>query len=287
MKHKLKSIALGTLLLGLALSGCDRQPAQSGSDKQGVDQGLRLTEIKIGLVGNRINEWVEAAKVLEKKGIKLSIVKFRDYYEPNKALAAGQIDLNAFQHKAFLHYDVRNNGYDISVLADTVIAPLGLYSGKIKSLEEIKEGDTIMIADDLSNGGRALKALEAANLLKLDPGKGYAVDVTDITENPKKLKIRKEKAGRIPELLKEATAGFINTNFAMSHNLHPETDAIFTDTINIDKNNPYINVIVVRTQELNRPEFKTILEAYVSKATIDIINDEYKGAYIPVFKVPD
>lgn len=286
MKLKSKLMVISTVVL--LLTACGKEAAtdtatQNASD--GQDNAATLKEVKIGLVGEHNDEWIDVAKRLEAKGIKLTIIKFADYSLPNGALAEGEIDLNAFQHKAYLQNDINNHGYKLSVISDTYIVPLSAYSDKIKSIEELKEGDTIAIASDLTNGGRALKALESAGLLKIDPEKGYTPDVSDIQENPKNLKFYQIEAGNIPSIIPDVAMGFINSNFAVEHGLNPTEDAIFADgTGDINTENPYVNIIVARTEDLGREEFKTILEEYSTKRTAELIQQQYKGVAVPLFK---
>lgn len=284
MKSKIKLVALSAILLALTGCGKGADTAQTSSDSQEAS-APELTEVKLGLVGEHNDEWKDVAQRLEAKGIKLTLVRFADYSLPNGALDEGEIDLNAFQHKAYLNNDINNHGYKLSVIANTVIAPLSAYSDKIKSIDDLKEGDTIAIANDLTNGGRALKALETGGVIKVDPEKGFIPDVVDITENPKNLKFYQVDAGNLPSLIPDVAMAFINANFAVERGLDPSKDAIFSDTTGeIDDKNPYVNIIVARTAEVDRPEFKTIIEEYQTKRTAEIILESYKGGYLPVFK---
>ena len=157
------------------------------------DENRNKNEIKLGLVGEHSDEWNHVAKELEKEGIKLTLVKFSDYNLPNRALNDGEIDANAFQHKAFLKAESEANGYKLTVIANTIIAPLGAYSSKIKSLDELKEGDKIAIPNDPTNGGRAIRLLESAGLITADKKKGYLVTVRDIQNRHWSVKILNKK----------------------------------------------------------------------------------------------
>ncbi len=242
-------------------------------------------EIKLGVVGEHNEAWDDVVKRLKKDGINLTLVKFADYTLPNRALNDGEIDLNAFQHVAFLNADVESHGYKIEPIANTIIAPLGLYSKKIKNVSELQDGDTIAIPNDPTNGGRALKVLELAGLIKLDASKGYIPTVRDITENPKNIKIYEVDAGNTPSLLPDVAAAIINSNYAVDNDLNPTTDPIFSDGVGkVDLDNPYINVIAARTDNKDNPVFKKIIAAYQTKETAEIIKELYHGGEVPVFK---
>lgn len=156
-----------TLAAVLFLGGCAY--GEQAVSKEGV------TTVTVGVVGEHNQQWDTVNQLLEKDNIKVELRKFSDYAAPNRALNDGEIDLNAFQHKAFLANDIAQKGYEIEAIGDTIIAPLSIYNNKekISSIGDIKDGDVIAIPSDLTNGGRALKLLEAAGLIECDPEKGF------------------------------------------------------------------------------------------------------------------
>ncbi|MBQ9221720.1 MAG: MetQ/NlpA family ABC transporter substrate-binding protein [Succinivibrio dextrinosolvens] len=241
-------------------------------------------EVKLGVVGEHNEAWEDVVKRLKNEGVNLTLVKFADYTLPNRALNDGEIDLNAFQHVAYLKADVEAHDYKIEPIANTIIAPLGLYSKKIKNVSELKDGDTIAIPNDPTNGGRALKVLELAGIIKLDPSKGYIPTVRDITENPKNIQIYEVDAGNTPSLLPDVAAAIINSNYAVDNDLNPTTDPIFSDGVGkVDLDNPYINIIAARSDNKDNPLFKKIIAAYQTKETAEIIKELYHGGEVPVF----
>lgn len=281
LKNIIKTAA--AVALGLTLTAC-------GDDKNDQAQNTenataKVTEVKLGVVGEHTEEWKLVAQKLEKEGIKLTIVKFADYTLPNRALNDGDIDLNAFQHKAFLEADCKANGYKLSYIADTIISPLGAYSNKIKSIDELKDGDTVALPNDPTNGGRALKLLEKAGVIKLDESKGYLPTVRDVTENTKNIKFYEVDAGNTPSLIPDVAISIINANYATDNGLTPDKDAIYQDTTGtIDADNPYINIIAAKTADKDNPVFKKVVEAYQHKDVAEKILELYKHSQIPVFK---
>ena len=152
MKQRFFKIAVSLIIVGslFLVTGCSRENKEK-----------KAQIIKIGVVGEQLDQWTPIINNLAKEDITVQLVKFGDYIIPNQALADGDIDLNAFQHYAFINNQIRDKGYQICAIGDTFIAPLGLYSTKIKSLSELKNGDKIAIPNDPTNGGRSLKVLEA------------------------------------------------------------------------------------------------------------------------------
>jgi D-methionine transport system substrate-binding protein len=153
-------------------------------------------------------------KVAERDGLKLQIVEFTDYIQPNAALAGGDLDANSYQHKPFLDQQVKDRGYKITSVGYTVNFPIGIYSKKVKSLKDLKEGARFGIPNDPTNGGRALLVLQDQGLIKLKPNAGLKATPLDIVENPKKLKFIELEAAQLPRSLDDLDASAVNTNFA-------------------------------------------------------------------------
>ena len=159
------------------------------------------------------------------------------------------------------------------------IEPMGIYSHKIKKLDELKDGASIAIPNYPTNGGRSLMLLAKAGLLKLKDGVSVEATVQDIVDNPKHLKFQEVEAAQVPRTLDDVDAAVINTNFAMQVNLVPTKDALFME----DSTSPYVNIIAVRAGDENRPEIQALLKAVKSKEVKDFINEKYKGAVVPAF----
>lgn len=237
--------------------------------------------VKIGVTGSVYDElWAPAKKALKAEGIELKLVQFADYVTPNNALANGEIDLNGFQHRIFFESDTKAHGYKLSIIGNTFVTPLNLYSNKIKSVDELKKGSVVVIPNDITNGGRAIKVLEAAGLVKLNPKAGFNPSVDDIIENPKGIVIKQLAANTIPSALNDVDAAAINGNYAIDFNIDPKT-AIFNDRL-ADKE--YWNLIAARTADLQDKEkvalFDKIVKAYHSAETLKIYNEDYNGYYL-------
>lgn len=273
MKKLLKACAALTLCLGLTACGSSEAPKDE------------KTTITIGVVGENNDYWTPAIEALAKEGIEVKLQSFSDYATPNRALNDGEIDLNSFQHKAFFEKSVADNKYELSILGDTIIAPLGVYSSKHKSIDEIEDGETIAIPSDATNGGRALKILESAGLLKIDPSKGFTPVVEDITENPKNLVILEVEASQTASQLDDPKVGaaIINGAHAIDHNLNPKEDSIFLETVQEGSDNPYINILAVRTEDKDNETYKKVLKAFQSEETKKVLEDTYKGAFLAAY----
>ena len=193
--------------------------------------------------------------LLAKEGYDLVIKEFTDYVQPNMALADGNLDANFFQHIPYLENMNKEKDLKLTWVAKVHIEPLGLYSHKIKSLDELKDGDTISVPNDPTNCARALRLLEDNGLIKIKEGE--LVTAKDITDNPKNLKITEIEAAQLPRTLDDVTAAVINTNFAGEAGLIPSKDAIIME----GKDSPYANVIAVRESEKDSPAIKALAKA--------------------------
>ena len=221
----------------------------------------------------------------ENANIEVQLVKM-DGSQINGATVKKEVDLNAFQHRAYLDDQIKESGYKLQVFANTLIQPLNVYSDKIKSLDDLKDGDTIAVPNNPTNLGRALKVLEAGGVLKTNPDKGYLPTVEDITENPKNIQIKEVASTQIPKLLPDVTAGIINANTAVDAGLNPRDDSIFSVPVNPNDiyNKPWINLIAGRTGEQSNPVYRKVVEAYGSEAVKKVIDEKHTADSIYTYE---
>lgn len=275
------AIALSLSLLITGLTACGKKADNTAGDNVTAKDNVTLT---LGVVGSVYEEiWAPAKEQLAKEGIDLKIQQFSDYVTPNNALANGEIDLNSFQHQIYLDTEIENNDYKIQSIGYSFIIPLNLYSNKVKSLSEIKDGDTIAIPNDLTNGGRALKVLEAANLIKLKDDAAFSPTIDDIETYNVKIEIKELAANTIPSTLQDVTAGIINGNYALDFGLKTE-EAIFADTSLTEEK--YWNLIAAKSADLEDASkvelFKKVINAFQSTETEKVFNDQFGGYFIKV-----
>ena len=282
MKQKnLLSLALAAAL-ALSLAACGGGSGGSGGSSNAGGSGNEVTVVKVGVVGANNEQWDTVNKLLEAENIRCEMVEFAEYKLPNNALDAGEIDLNAFQHKAYLQKEIDDLGYDVSVLGDTIVAPLSLYSDKITDVSQLKEGDKIAVPSDPTNEGRCFKILEAAGLLEVDPAAGYMPELKDITANPLNLEFVEVEAANTASLIPDVAAAFVNGAHAIDNGLKID-EAVYTEQVEPGSDNPYINIIACRTADLENGVYQKVLAAYQSEETAQAIRDIYQGTYIPAF----
>lgn len=270
------SIFLTLVLMLGTLAGCaSSKPAASSQGEKKV--------IKLGVTGNDPKIWNELKKKLAKENIDLQIVSFNDYIRPNMALAEGEIDANAFQTIAYFNKFKEDHNLDLTSLGYTVLAPMGIYSKKIKSLSELKDGGKIAIPNDATNGGRALLLLQDAGLIKLRDGSGITPTVKDIVSNPKNLQIVELVATQIPRSIDDVDAAAINNGVAVDAGYNPIKDSVYLEDTKKESTKNYFNIIAVRTKDKDNPTLKRLIEVYQTDETKKLIEEIYKGAAIPAF----
>lgn len=236
--------------------------------------------LKVGIVSGPEQNIAETAKKVakEKYNLDVELISFNDYVVPNEALNQGDIDANAFQHLPYLETQSQQRGYKLAVVGKTFVYPIVAYSRKIRSTDELQAGNTVVIPNDPTNGGRALLLLQKQGLLKLKDGVGILPKVTDILENPKNLKIVELEAPQLPRVLddKEVYLAIINNNFAAQANLDPAKEGLFRE----DKESPYVNLIVARESNQDDEKVKKFVQAYQSPEVEQIAKEIFKDGAV-------
>ncbi|MBE7200861.1 MAG: MetQ/NlpA family ABC transporter substrate-binding protein [Parafilimonas terrae] len=236
--------------------------------------------IKLGIMGGDSEiHWAKAKEIAAEDGLDITLVVFSDYLLPNEALAAGDLNANAFQHRPFLDNQIKARGYKIVPVAETIVTPIGLYSKRVKAVAELKDGALIGIPNDPSNGGRALLLLQAQKLITLKGGVGLLPTVFDVVQNPKRLRFQEVDAAQLPRSLEDLDAAVINTNFAVGAGLIPGRDSIAVEAV---ANNPYNNVIVVREADAKAPWLPKLVRAFQNDAIRQLLKEQFPGQF-PAF----
>ncbi|WP_070119481.1 MetQ/NlpA family ABC transporter substrate-binding protein [Bacillus marinisedimentorum] len=271
MKKLILTISI-VLLIGV-LAACGGNESGSGESKKLV----------VGASNVPHSEILEEAKpLLEEKGVDLQIETFQDYILPNKALEEGELDANYFQHIPYLEDQKKKHGYDFVNAGGIHIEPIGVYSQEYKSLNDLPEGATVVMSNSVADHGRMLSLLEEEGLIKLKEGvEKTNATLEDIEENPKNLNFKADiDAGMLPRAYEnnEGDAVLINTNYAIDAGLNPMEDAIALE----GSNSPYVNVIAVREKDKDNENIKTLVEVLRSEEIQTFIEEEYKGAVVPV-----
>ncbi|WP_157670643.1 MetQ/NlpA family ABC transporter substrate-binding protein [Chitinibacter sp. GC72] len=216
---------------------------------------------------------------LAKQGVELDVKVFTDYVQPNIQVAEKKLDANFFQHQPYLNEFNKGKGTTLVSVAGVHVEPFGAYSSKVKKLAELKEGATVAIPNDATNGGRALLLLDKAGVITLKDKKNILATSKDIAANPKKLKFKELEAATLPRILNQVDLALINTNYALEAKLNPSKDALTIE----GKESPYVNILVTRTDNKDAAAVKKLAAALKSPAVKKFIETKYQGAIVPAF----
>jgi len=276
MKRVLK-LATALLLTGALLVGCS--PKQE-ADKAASADSAQTKTIVVGATPLPHAELLEFIKPqLEKEGIELEITEFTDYNTPNLALADGTLDANFFQHVPYMEEFAAKNNLEIVSAGKVHVEPMGVYSKKIASADEIADGAKVAVPNDPTNEGRALLLLQSKGLIKLKDAAALDQTPKDIVENPKNLSFTELDAAQLPRVLDDVDFAVINTNYALEGGLNPVKDALFAE----GEDSPYANIVTVRKGDETRPEIVKLMKALNSPEVKKFIEEKYKGSIIPAF----
>lgn len=299
MKKKLLATVLTAALAFGAITGCGSQKteetaATDSSAATTISETTASTReaeaakdgetrvVKLGLTGVIYEDiWNPIKEKLAGEGIDLQYVQFSDFSLPNAALDAGEIDINAFQHHAYFNNDTEKNGYDLTAIGDTFIIAMNIYSDQIQSIDELKDGDTVAIPDDASNGGRALKVLESAGIIEIDPDAGANPTVSDITNYKVQVDITELGASTIPSVIPDFTIAVVNGNYALDYGIDPST-AIFKESEYDDDS--YFCLIAVKSGNADDPVYQEIVKLFQSEETKQIFEDKFGGYFVPAWE---
>lgn len=273
---KLKKLLAPVLVVALALAfvGC-------GNDtKTAADTTPK--EIKIGATAGPHAQVAEAvAKEAAKQGITLKVVEFSDYITPDKALADGDIQLNAYQHVPFMENFNKQNNSKLVAIGKTILMPMGLYSNKIKSPMDIPAGSIVAVPNDPTNGGRGLALLAKAGIIKLKDGVGFKATPADIVSNPYNVKVQELEAAQLPRSLDDVTIAAIPMNYVQSAGLNVKEQGIFLEP----KDEPLaVMILATREQDKDNATYRKIADIYQSETIKQFITDTFKGTITSAYQ---
>ena len=284
MKKKLLALLLGlTLCLSLAACGgdsaADSGAADTGAAEEGGDSGETVTLTVAASPTPHAVILEQCVPILAEQGIDLVINQYSDYVVPNTAVEDGDEDANYFQHLPYLEEFNETRGTHLVSVAGVHIAPMGIYAGRVESLEDLPDGAVIGIPNDPTNEGRALLLLEAQGLITLDDSSNLSATPNNIVDNPKNLQFEEIEAQTLPSSRPDLDLAVINSNYALGAGLNPTTDALAIES----SDSPYVNVLVVKEGNEDNAAVQALVEALHSDTIRDFITEEFDGAVVPAF----
>ena len=276
---KLRNLFL-TAVAAVTLAACGNQTSKQETAKETKP----AEHVKVAVVGSAAHEiWDFVADKAKKENIDLEVVEMNDYVLPNTALEEGFVQLNAFQHRAYLAQWNKDKGSDIKEIGTTFIVPLYYFSTKYKSLKDLPENAKVLVPKEVAIQGRALVALETEGLITLKDGVGTKASLADITSNPRNLEIIEAESAQAPRLLQDVDAASINGSMAQDAGLKVE-DYIFTDADHLDTiPKDRFNIIAANAKDADNPTYKKIVELFQADDVAKKMNEIGPGQYFPVW----
>ena len=276
---KLRNLFL-TAVATVTLAACGNQTSKQETTKETKP----AEHVKVAVVGSAAHEiWDFVAEKAKKENIDLEVVEMNDYVLPNTALEEGSVQLNAFQHRAYLAQWNKDKGSDIKEIGTTFIVPLYYFSTKYKSLKDLPENAKVLVPKEVAIQGRALVALETEGLITLKDGVGTKASLADITSNPRNLEIIEAESAQAPRLLQDVDAASINGSMAQDAGLKVE-DYIFTDADHLDTiPKDRFNIIAANAKDADNPTYKKIVALFQADDVAKKMNEIGPGQYFPVW----
>ena len=286
MKKLVSLLLTGVLAAGL-LAGCGgaNTPAETpAAETPAAETGsLEGTTLKVGATPAPHAEILEVVKeLLAEEGITLEIAQYNDYVQPNNAVEDGSLDANYFQHITYMNQFNADNGTHLVSAAEVHYEPMGLYAGKVASLEELPDGALIGLPNDATNEGRALLVLQQEGLITLAEDAGITATINDIVDNPKNLEFSEMEAAQLPRRLADLDMAVINGNYAIDAGLNM-ADALAIESAEGEAAQAYVNVLAVKEGRESDPAIQALAAALCSDEVKAFIEENYNGAVVAVF----
>ena len=277
MKKILTLILALTMAVGLCACG-------GGEEAPAEDTAAETVTLKVAASPTPHAEILaQVVDVLAEQGIELVVTEYGDYVVPNTAVEEGAEDANFFQHAPYLESFNAENGTHLVSVAPIHYEPMGIYPGITASLEELPDGATIAVPNDVTNEARALQLLAAQGLIEIDPAAGLNATPNDITSNPKNLQFKEMEAAMLPQIVGEVDLAIINSNFALQGGLNPAEDALASEDAASEAAQTFANIIVVKEGNEENATVLALIEALQSDAVREFIETTYAGSVVAMF----
>ena len=285
---KLKTIAKSLIALSAAfvLGACGNNASSSASSSNAQSSGSELKTVKIASVGSDADIWrhIAESEQAKKAGLKIEVQEINGGVPLNESVADGTVDANAFQSIGYLQGFNEANSNKLVPVGTTYIEPMGLYSKKIKSLNDLPNGAKVALPDNPYNTTRALRLLETAGLIKLSSDfKDGTGTPSDIVENKKNLEFLLIDDTTSVRVLDDTDLIAIGNTIALEGGLNVLKDSLFYEKADASTITS-INVIAVKAENADKEEYKKLVDLYHDPEIQKYISDKFAGTKVEVKK---
>ena len=224
-----------------------------------------------------------AKEILAKEGWELEVHEFEDYVQPIEVVESGELDANYFAHVPYLNNYNEEHGTKQVVVGKVHYEPFGIYPGKKTALDQLEDGDEVLIPNDGTNETRALLLLQDNGILTLPDGTGAdtIVTVNDVVSYTVNIKIVEVEAAQIARSREDAALVILNGNYALAAGLNVSRDAIAYEKADSSAAKTYVNVLAVKEGNENNEGIQALVKVLTSQEIKDFINETYEGAVVP------
>ena len=285
---KLKTIAKSLIALSavFVLGACGNNTSSSASSSNAQSSASELKTVKIASVGSDADIWrhIAESEQAKKAGLKIEVQEINGGVPLNESVADGTVDANAFQSIGYLQGFNEANSNKVVPVGTTYIEPMGLYSKKVKSLNDLPNGAKVAIPDNPYNTTRALRLLESAGLIKLPSDfKDGTGTPSDIVENKKNLEFLLIDDTTSVRVLDDTDLIAIGNTIALEGGLNVLKDSLFYEKADASTITS-INVIAVKAENADKEEYKKLVDLYHDPEIQKYISDKFAGTKVEVKK---
>lgn len=267
------TLLITSALLLIILAACNN------SDNSNEEKS-KTTTLKVGASSVPHAELLEyLADDIEKDGVKLKIEIVSDAIQTNRATEEGQLDFNFFQHTPYLNQSNKESGFHLVNVGGVHIEPFGVYSKKIKDINELPKNAKVAVPKDVTNFSRALQLFAANGIIELDSKKDGDFTIEDIKKNDKNIEFVGVDSALLNRSLEDVDAAAINTNYALEGGLNPKDDALIIE----GPESPYVNIVVTHEDRKDDENIKKVVKWLTSDKAKQFIESKYEGAVVPAF----
>lgn len=283
MKKLLTLLLALTMAVGLCACGGGSADSDTATDGDAAADGETIT-LKVAASPTPHAEILaQVVDILAEQGIDLQVTEYGDYVIPNTAVEEGDEDANFFQHTPYLEQFNEENGTHLVSVAKIHYEPMGIYAGTTATIEELPDGATIAVPNDVTNEARALLLLQDLGLITIDEAAGLNATPNDITSNPKNLQFKELEAAMLPQVVGEVDMSIINSNFAIQGGLNPAEDALASESADSVAADTYANILVVKEGNENNEAIQALIAALQSDTVKEFIENTYSGSVVAMF----
>lgn len=279
------SLWVGATSLLLFLGACGN--GSSSADQSDTSQNDDVVHISSVDSDAEVWNYIADSEAAQEAGLEIEVTEITGGTQSNNAVADGDVDANAFQSIEYLRSYNEESETDLIPVATTYMEPMGLYSDKYDSVEDLPDGAQVALADNPANTARGLRLLESAGLIELEEDFNDGIGTPDdIAENPKNLEFNLIDDLTGPRILSDVDLIPISNTIALEGGLNVLEDAIYYEEVN-DDNKGNFNIIAVQEGREDEENLQKLGEIYHDPEIQEYLDEQFEGTKVEVDETID